>query len=139
MTPESIRGREIIESTLPRTGREAEAHLCCLEARQLVFSAKLQGDSYGRARRFYREHCHALVLSIDGTKQGIRDEALRRFGLDVAVAEHFNDLGILPQLKDLEAKEIEHLKLGEPVSIVNPRLATLIRETKSLNSTPHKS
>lgn len=62
-------------------------------------------------------------------------EALRKLDLDIEVAEHFSQLGILQELKALEAEEIVQIERGEDVPAVNPKFIELIRQAK-LSSNP---
>lgn len=84
-------------------------------------------QSLGRPDNF-----HALVkyMKTDtAVEDKIRAEVLRKLALDIQVAEHFDNLGILPQLKKLEAEELERFERGEHVPIINPKLKELIQKT----------
>ncbi|MDP3998040.1 MAG: hypothetical protein Q8P89_00280 [bacterium] len=135
-----------------------------LQGRQLVFAAVLDNQPLESAKEFYLENRYTLcescaisdryyylrhavgkrildrkleraVISDAEGETKVKAEALRRFDLDLEVAKYFSQLGILQELKALEAEEITQIKRGEDVPAINPRFTELIRQAK-LSSNP---
>ncbi|MDP3998078.1 MAG: hypothetical protein Q8P89_00475 [bacterium] len=136
--------RQVIEAK-PTSGRiigneETARYLPGLKARQVVFEGRVNnhnhdGNPYAKAEAFYREHAFLLTtpskLNPQISAEEAEVEALRILGLDVQAAERFAKCGILPQLKDLEAEEIEKLEAGIEVPFINPQIAKLLSSLRS--------
>jgi len=145
-----------MEEAIPPKQEEKLLRLRSRQGRQMIFEAVLDNQPPEFIKEFYLGNRYILarcddpyyylrdavgkgilgrtlekkVTSDTEAEAKIKAAALRRFELDLEAAENFSRLGILPEVKALEAEEISQLERGKYVPAINPKYAELIRQAK---------